>query len=151
MSYTREREEFIARATQEGLPVYVTRQILAKANTLQRIAELSCSSEAADRDRVPCPGVKREADCCCDPVWTMDADGNERKAFHRDVPRIDRQEHRIRKNLATLISKFPGFGFEHQGDPRGYVLKLIVPSRKPEDPIGVPSKGLPASYWERAR
>lgn len=144
MSYTREREEFIARATQEGLPVYVTRQILAKANTLQRIAELSCSSEAADRDRVPCPAIKsgKDSDCICDFAYQQK---------HVDVPRIDRQEHRIRKNLAALIAKYPGFGFEHQGDPRGYVLKLIVPSRRPEDPIGVPSKGLPASYWERAR
>lgn len=162
MSYTKEREEFIARATQEGLPVYVTRQILAKANTLQRIAELSCSSEAADRDRVPCPGVKNPHDCCCDSGHARcDCDAERLNApfhseqcatrQHQSVPRIDRQEHRIRKNLAVLIAKYPGFGFEHQGDPRGYVLKLKVPSRRPEDPIGVPSKGLPASYWEHAR
>ena len=59
MSYQRERDEFISRMTREGLPLHVTQALLRAATTLQRYAELACSSEAADRDRVPCPATPK--------------------------------------------------------------------------------------------
>ena len=145
MTYTKEREEFLVAVSAEGLPVSIARQILAKANTLQRIAELSCSSEAADRDRVPCPGERTEGACICD----FDNDG------HHNVPRIDRQEARIKRQLERLLDGRQGFKLNFQGDPRGAVVKLAVPSGKYDDlskeGLCVPSKGLPASYWERNR
>lgn len=146
MSYTKEREEFIAHVTAEGLPISVIRQILAKANTLQKIAELSCSSEAADRDRVPCPAVKsgKDEDCCCDFSY---------QNKHIDVPRIDRQEMRIKRQLEKLIAGRKGFNLHFQGDPRGAVVKLAVPSGKYDDcsreGLCVPARGLPVSYWDR--
>lgn len=46
MSYQREREEFLVKIAAEGLPIYQARKVLAMANRLQVIAELSCSSGA---------------------------------------------------------------------------------------------------------
>lgn len=158
MTYSKDREQFIATVAAEGLPVSVIRAILAKANTLQRIAELSCSSEAADRDRVPCPGRKNPSKCICDyssalvdDSGAMTDDGR----THYDVPRIDVQEARIKRNLESMMACRSGFKLNFQGDPRGAVVKLAVPSGKYDDMgregLCVPSKGLPASFWERNR
>jgi len=142
MGYTRERDEFIARISTEGLRLDLARKLLAGATTLNRIAELSCSSEAADRDRVPCPGAKsgKDEDCCCDYGAAGDP------TMHQDVPRIDVQEMRLKRRLRALMPD--GWKIQTQGDPRGYVLKVIPPSYKernanrPEydlDGIGVPN------------
>ena len=56
------QREFIALMTQEGVPVDVARLVMRHGATLQRLAELECSSEAADRDRVPCPGTRKATD-----------------------------------------------------------------------------------------
>ena len=64
MSKQRNRDEFIAIATKEGIPVDVARKLLRYAATLHRLAELECSSEAADRDRVPCPRDDK-------PAWSI--------------------------------------------------------------------------------
>ena len=58
-SYQREREEFIARVTREGLALSAAHSLLRQATTINRLAELACSSEAADRDRVMCPAEKQ--------------------------------------------------------------------------------------------
>lgn len=150
MSYRREREEFIARMTREGLPLHVTLLLLREATGLNRRAELLCSSEGADRDRVPCPEASWDA-----RVW-KDLGLKPRKAYgpclcdfngeHHDVPRIAiqdwRAEERIRKALPD------GWTFQTAGDPREYVLRVIPPSYAERnkgrdqfnlDAIGVPS------------
>lgn len=150
MSYQREREDFIARMTQEGLPLEVTRGLLRAATTLQRTAELACSSEAADRDRVPCPASPVDlkgrprtvtGPCLCDVSYAR-SQGRE----HESVTRITIQdwntETRVRASLPG------GWTIETQGDPRGCVLRVIPPSyaerntgrdRHNLDAIGVPS------------
>jgi hypothetical protein len=170
MNYSQEREQFIATMTQEGLPITTIRTILARANTLQRNAELSCSSEAADRDRVQCPGVRKEELCCCDGNFehSLTEDGQRCKycgisaatktsdvICHQDIPRIDRQTARIERELTALLAKYkiredgPCFTPHFGGDPRGAVLVISVPSGKYDswerNGICVPSKGLPAS------
>ena len=55
MSYQYDRDEFIARMAREGLPLPAIETLLRCATTINRLAEMACSSEAADRDRVPCP------------------------------------------------------------------------------------------------
>lgn len=55
MGRQRERDEFISIMAAEGVPLDVTRKLLSAGATLHRLAELECSSEAADRDQVPCP------------------------------------------------------------------------------------------------
>ena len=172
MSYASDREQFLVTMSAEGLPIYVGRKILAMANRLQVISELSCSSEAADRDRVPCPGVKREKDCCCDQYdcgcgHSVRCHGVETiggcsectcakfAPVHSDIPRIDRQEWRIKRNLDALLVEREGFKANYQGDPRGAVVKIAVPSGKYDDMsregICVPAKGLPVSFWEHNR
>lgn len=154
MSYQRDRETFIARLTREGLDLDVIRALLRAATTLQRLAELACSSEAADRDRIPCPrqvaeklhySTKRIATavqmaerypCLCD----RPTEG------HESIPRIRlldwRTEQRITKRMPT------GWAVVTQGDPRGAVLQVIPPSyaarnagrdRFNLEAIGVPS------------
>ena len=144
MTYQQERDEFIARMAREGLDMDTTRALLRAATTLQRYAELACSSEAADRDRVPCPGLKRADECCCDGNGTG----------HESVPRITvldwRLERRTRAKMPT------GWAMTTQGDPRGYVLRVIPPSYAARhagrdvhnlDAIGVPS-GPTRLRWE---
>src|SRR5713101_5449895 len=93
MSYQTEREAFIARVTAEGLPLSTARLLLREATGLNRRAELACSSEAADRDRRPCPATKG-GPCLCDSPRD-----------HGDVPRIVIQdwhaERRVEKVLPT--------------------------------------------------
>lgn len=170
MSYTIEREDFIARVTQEGLPLHVARLLLREATGLNRRAELACSSEAADRDRVPCPrarylrthkrvignGLDRHP-CLCDNPMASETTGD-----HERVPRIAVQdwhaEERIRKALGTVnaankpiapATRVEPWTFQPQGDPRGYVLRVIPPSyaarnagkdRHNLDAIGVPNR-----------
>jgi hypothetical protein len=147
-SYSKQREAFLVTMASEGLPLYVGRTVLAKANTIQRNATLSCSSEAADRDRVPCPGIKREADCICDKFLcacghSVNVHANSGAPCekctctkvnpqHETIPRIDRQTARLEKYLTELLAKYnikPDF----QGDPRGCCVKLAVPSGKTDD------------------
>ena len=134
MSYKHEREEFIAQ-TAGKLRLSLIHAVLRRANTLQRNAVLSCSSILADRDRVPCPGVKHPEHCCCDQP----------DHGHEMVPRIDRQDARIRRELDVLLDG-TAYRADYQGDPRGYVLKLV--QREDNREFGVPSRGLPASFWE---
>ena len=157
MSYQREKDQFIARMAQEGLPLQVSQTLLRCATTIQRLAELACSSEAADRDRIPCPAstqfvrqygsarnrpmqtrtVSRKADgpCLCD----RPNDG------HETIPRIALQDHRAEQRATKAVPD--GWRVLTQGDPRGYTLKVIPPSyaernaskdRHNLDSIGVP-------------
>jgi hypothetical protein len=133
--------------TREGLDLDLTRRLLRAATTMQRYAELACSSEEADRDRVPCPeaawdprthkGRKRvfNGPCLCD------FDGE-----HHDIPRIRVKDWNIEQRVRCAMPA--GWAINTQGDPRGYVLRVIPPSyternagqdRHNLESIGVPS------------
>jgi hypothetical protein len=145
MSYQKEREEFVSVATRHGLPFNAAQTLLRTATTLQRLAELACSSEAADRDRIPCPASLKDlkgrprkvsGPCLCD----LD------EGEHRDIPRIRLQDHRAELRAEAAVPD--GWQIETEGDPRGYVLRVIPPSyaernagrdRFNRDAIGVPS------------
>lgn len=130
MSRQREREEFVAKMTQEGVPVEVARKLLRAAASLQRIAELQCSSEAADRDRVRCPGDRKEGGCLCRDYGSYrNEPGN---LGHGKVPHVNVQEDRIERRVKKLCSIY-GVKPIFQGDPRGAVVKLQVPSGKTDD------------------
>lgn len=161
MSYQHERDHFIARMTTEGLGLDVIEQLLYSATTLHRLAELACSSEEADRDRIPCPAsaitLKRHArkptgPCICDRpmhVLTDEDCANARPGAndHHDIPRIRLQDWRTAQRVKRSMPA--GWAIVTQGDPRGYVLRVIPPSyaernqgRDPYnlDAIGVPSR-----------
>lgn len=118
----KDREQTIADLTAEGWPLAAIRSVLRDAVTLTRLAEMACSSEAADRDRVPCPagpdwtGVKG-LPCLCD----------HRDEAHETVPRIAVQANRTERRVHTLAARM-GATVKFNGDPRGYVVKLTLPS-----------------------
>lgn len=127
-SYTRHRDEFIARMTREGLPLDAVYTLLRCATTINRLAELACGSEAADRDRIPCPAMPRINNagtirdtgepCLCD----FDHEHNQ----HTKIPRIRLQDHRA--ELRAIKAVPAGWQVLTQGDPRGYTLGVIPPS-----------------------
>ena len=146
MSYQNERDQFIARMTSEGLPIHVTQALLRAATTMQRYAELVCSSEAADRDRVPCPASKNKPGKSGHPCLCDNYNGEDQP--HGDIPRITLLEHRIETRLSAILEA-AGWILETQGDPRGYVLRVIPPSfeernrgrdRFNRESIGVPAR-----------
>lgn len=192
MSYRRERDEFIARMTKEGLALEIIRALLRAATTLQRYAELECSSEAANNDRVPCPAAtekhvtfrcgcvqdkidhceachgtrkisrpiarKPTGPCLCDDYPA----GSHANGKHGDVTRIavqgDRLERRVKALIATANSRiatatgdpfWPAWSVDFQGDPRGYVLRVIPPSyaerNKGKDRFNLSSIGVPSA------
>jgi hypothetical protein len=162
MSYQRDRDQFVASMTREGLPLHVIDALLRAATGFNRRAELACSSEAADRDRVPCPAAstytktirgntrefprKPNGPCLCDDYPT----GLHAAGRHSDITRITLQDWRTEHRLiALLASDAPGWTLQTAGDPRGYTLRVIPPSYAARnsgrdihnlDAIGVPSR-----------
>ena len=154
MSYQYERDQFITRMTREGLSLDATLKLLRYATTINRLAELACSSEAADRDRIMCPRHKAEKiaarsgitpsvqafdkhPCLCDY-----SDGQ-----HTDIPRIRLQDYRMEQLAIKAVP--PDWRVITEGDPRGYTLRVIPPSyaernkgrdRHNLDAIGVPAR-----------
>lgn len=147
MSYRREREEFIARVTREGLGFHQALALLREATTINRLAELACSSEAADRDRISCPetldparGGKMNPErypCLCDRPG-----GDE----HQDIPRIRLLDFRAEQRASRALP--PGWRMITAGDPRGYTLRVIPPSyaerNKGRDVHNLEAIGVPA-------
>src|SRR3990167_4420967 len=106
MSRTRDREEFVVLMAREGVPLDVARALMRAGATLHRLAELACSSEAADRDRVPCPGLRTLADCICEH-WSgcgcpECATGALVGSQHHEVTRIAVREHQIAARVPAL-------------------------------------------------
>ncbi len=130
----KDREEFIALMAKEGVSIEVSRAFLRAGATLHRLAELECSSEAADRDRVRCPGdagIGSEGGrCLCRDYGSYrDTPGD---IGHGTVPRIAVQEARITARVEKLAAKH-GLGLISGGDPRGAVLIVKVPSGRSND------------------
>lgn len=139
-SYQQDRDQFIARMTREGLQLDVILKLLRCATTIQRLAELSCSSEAADRDRVPCPAAtqvvkqygsatdrpmqtrilrrKPTGPCLCDVSHVGDQ--------HEMIPRIKIQDWNAEQRAKHAVP--PEWQVITEGDPRGYTLRVIPPS-----------------------
>lgn len=135
MSKQLEREGFMLEMGKLGVPLSVARKVLRHAATIQRCEEAVCSYEWADRDRVPCPGVKVEGSCICD--FGYDTPGK-----HGTVPRVARTAQRRQDNIRAILAPF-GLEPRFQGDPRGYCVRILRPSDRREecysDGIGVPA------------
>ena len=191
MSACTDRENFIVTMQAEGMSPAIAGRILNYARTLHCIAELECSSEAAARDRVPCPATVsyKKYECCCNF-------GYQTPGEHSDVPRVSARSKRVEYAVRQLCASVPkrwrvtrdgkvcyiapaepitdaallayggksdethawkwlhaacpssidhatkheGYKIEHigvvpifNGDPRGAVLKLSVPSGRTDD------------------
>ncbi len=150
MSYQRERGECIAQLTKHGLPYPVIETLLRCATSINRYAELACSSEAADRDRIKCPawhpiaGKSANAVCLCEwPGWQARGE----QQHHTTIPRITLQDWRAEQRAIKAIAGIPGWAIVTSGDPRGYTLRVVPPAyieenkqRAEHDPrtIGIP-------------
>jgi len=155
-----EREQFVATMTTAGLPPSVVETILRNATTIERCAELACSSEAADRDRIPCPSHNAPSttdSCLCrdygyfvGPGATSYDGSNPHRPIPRHLVQSERAERRIEAALETVnasplrsqLGNATRFDAEFQGDPRGYTTKILRPGdRRGEqysDGVGVP-------------
>ena len=125
MSRQRDREEFVSIMVAEGMPLDVCREIMRLGARLHREAELQCSDEATDRDRVPCPGVKKDKDCICD--CARRSQEGKTLTGHQDVTRSEVRELRAQRRVNALCDPY-NIVPEFSGDPRGAVVKLKVPS-----------------------
>jgi len=129
VSYQKDRDEFIGQIVAEvqaknatnNQGVDLARLILRNASTIQRCEEAVCSSEAADRDRVPCPAEKsgRDEDCCCDY--------DHQNEHHQDTPRVQVQILKARQRIDAACKPW-SITPNYQGDPRGCCVKLLLPS-----------------------
>lgn len=140
MSYQRERGECIATLTRYGLDYRAIETLLRAATTINRLAELACSSEEADRDRIKCPAswvYRKPGPCLCD----YDA----KAGSHTSIPRIRLQDWQAEQRARRALPE--GWALLTSGDPRGYTLRVIPPAfveenktRSEHDPrsIGVP-------------
>lgn len=155
MTYQRDRESFLLTMQSEGMPPDIARRILRHAQTVQRCAELACSSEAADRDRVPCHGdvpriavtsaraearIRELCETASDSIEECGSCG----AYHRAGYVGDCRNDRERFHDWQFTPVF-------SGDPRGACVKIRVPSGKSDswggDGICVPTRSLPASAF----
>ena len=135
MSKQRDRDEFMAIMAIEGVPVDAARALIHFGAALHRIAELACNSEAADRDRVACPGGAETCLCRDYGSFGVQFGGLEgRVAYnsHGTVPRYTVREARIEARVRVLCQRH-GLMPIFDGDPRGAVLKLKVPSGRTND------------------
>lgn len=147
MSYQNERDQFLARMTAEGLPLHIITSLLRSATTLQRLAEAQCNGDwPADN------GERKVVQCVsCEQSWVP---SNLKKTAYmtegkggRTYYRLECQDCRMMRRLVALMPS--GWAIDTQGDPRGYVLRVIPPSYAERnagrdqfnrDTIGVPTR-----------
>lgn len=127
MSYATDRLDFhVTAATHLGLSRLDTAHALRIAQTLHTWAVHECNGTKQSEDREVSPGV-------WEPTgrwhWYNPDTG-------RKCGRTANLEAGAIKRLAALCER-NGLNFEHQGDPRGYVVKIIKDGRS----YGVPSRG----------
>ena len=119
MSYQTERDDFIAAMAREGVATYKCRTLLGAAGKLHRLAEAMCNGDW------PCDNGERPTKEC-----TECGLGYAPEAMRRGVCPECRTQTRIKAFVTGL-----GAGFEAivNGDPRGAVLKIKVPSGNTDD------------------
>jgi hypothetical protein len=147
MSYQNERDQFLARMTREGLPLDTTLSLLRSATTLQRLAEAQCNgSYPADN------GERKVVQCIrCEQSWVRssmvkDYSSGVRLKTDNFIPLICKDCRIVERLIAAMPH---GWAIDTQGDPRGYVLRVIPPSYAERnqgrdqfnrDTIGVPTR-----------
>jgi hypothetical protein len=113
MRYQKEREQFIVRFCAEGGNYYDAIRILRDASTLARLAEAQCNGDW------PCDNGERKVKPCAECQ-----SGYAPSVLLKGGRCPDcRTSARLRDRLTAL-----GFSADFSGDPRGYVVKLHLPS-----------------------
>lgn len=131
MNKQSERDGFIAASAKAGLSVWHARLLLRHGASLQRYAEAQCNGDwpydNGERKVVPCS--RCEAGC------VGYAQKIDRLAPPADPPKRICPECRIQDRVRAICKELPVTP-DFQGDPRGYVLKLVTPDGRE---IGVPA------------
>lgn len=117
MSYQTERDEFIARASREGLPFDVIRALLRYSSTLTRLAVASCNGDW------PADNGERKTRVCefCECGWVPSSFKTVREHDHSLTLCPDcRASFHVKRLLeSTDYKAIIG------GDPRGAVLRIV--------------------------
>lgn len=134
LASSKEREEF-AGAVSRGLTnvsvavaMDVARKLLRNAATYQRLAEEECNGHPWQAN----PARYRDA-AAINPPGYMDAAAVDRAQTAWDA-RIERQQEATERRIAAICAEH-GMGYELQGDPRGWCVKVTIGGRE----IGVPA------------
>ena len=124
MSYTHERDEFVARMTREGVSLATIRGLLRHASTLQRLAVAACNGD------YPADNGQRSIQTCpeCEGGWVPESfRAAPRSGLHQKVCPDCYTAHKVRSLVPGAWR--PIFG----GDPRGAVLRLVPREATAED------------------
>lgn len=123
MSYQAERDAFIARMSQEGLPLENTRRLLRYATTLHRLAEASCNGDW------PCDNGERAV------IFCPRCEGGMVKSMFRRSSKEPGVKVCVDCRTGELVSNALPDGFAPiiNGDPRGALLMIKVPSESTND------------------
>ncbi len=136
MSAQKERDEFIARATQIGLSLDTARKLLRYATTLQRLAEAQCNgdwpADNGERKVQPCPK--------CEAGFVPSSFRGVTETIVPEHQRQPAEQHTIKICPDCYASYrvwaiLDGTGYQpyFQGDPRGAVLQLFPAGTSHDD------------------
>ena len=141
MSHQRDREEFVALMTKEGVPLRVIQALMRASTTLHRLAERECNGDDwTVRALVPCPEAPKGT-FNRQGVYIEPADSVERdvwcsvcgeKGKHARVTASTVKAGQVEQRVQALC-KAHGLTPVFNGDPRGAVLKVKVPSGRTND------------------
>jgi hypothetical protein len=138
-SYQHARDQFIATAAQQGLPLATITKLLRYATTLQRLAEAQCNGDwPADN------GERKTVECSrCGSGWAPSSMVRDTTApkiagfkHHGSATDLPMQTTRAKQyprickdcrtqDLVTALLQGTPFKPYFQGDPRGAVLQLM--------------------------
>lgn len=128
MTKQSDRDEFLIIMAQEGVPLDVTRALMRAATTLHRLAEAECNG---DDWRDPKGPWHYRAEKDVPTASCGDESGRVVMAWTR-VTCSSCKGRRIEQRVSELCAKH-GLKPVFNGDPRGAVLKIIVPSGRTND------------------
>lgn len=134
-SYQQDRDEVIALLSAEGMPVAAIRRLLSLSQTLHRLAVASCNGD------YPADNGERKVTFC------PECQGGFVPSSYKRLPGADKGASKVcpdcyaEAQVMSLIDALnatrgedqPVFKVITQGDPRGCVLKIAVPSGKTND------------------
>lgn len=137
MSYAKEREDFLLTMQAEGMHPEIARRIIRHANTIQRLAALACSSEAADRDQARCPYKPGDTGrCLCRAQRLIEELCKTATCFQSTCECVDPPHgpnEPCCRQCYPYCCHWRRFAPIFDGDPRGACVKLKVPSGRTDD------------------
>ena len=134
----KEREEFIGIAVAEGLDIETARRLMRYSTTLQRLAEAGCNGDDWRDERGPRHLVRKgnpagQVTLCGEQLMTPEHVTAKIRTTFRVSSTTCSGCRSVRLEGIARRAVPVGFGVLTQGDPRGAVLKITVPSGRTND------------------